>query len=466
MEVPVTQDACEINSVIGPPGSSCKHFAGRGPAGAADLNGVGLTVKKRGIRHVRANPQTGEEREIFAIGLACSESLTGPRLAKAMRPSFEAERLALEQLANDDFAGTLSVHTSAGVPPALPHFLQALEPHLPWPASDDWLASLQLEGGTAVFAGIDMLLQLQKVRGQIGRVKVAVAERSYHGPPATAPGAPAAPLFPKQYQVVYPAPTILRESDDELEAEFRLFLEECSSEVGVILFEPQWGSSNAAKPWPPILLQKFIDLSHDYGLLVLCDEIMCGLARHGHGCCFLSEAWNLNVDAVTFGKAMAAGVFPISGAILRCGAQELGQAGRGVMHMHTYAGSSQQALLTAIEVLKTLPELYKHIHDAAELIRQNLQRLESETQGFLRCQGQGLMWAGIFSGSEEERSKSLKELRKECITADVWPYFVPIGGFMVTPPLDVAHEDLQEGLTRLSKCLHHVATNRVAYAGC
>ena len=34
---------------------------------------------------------------------------------------------------------------------------------------------------------------------------------------------------------------------------------------------------------------------------------MCGLGRHGHGTCFLSAAWDLPVDALTFGKAVAGG---------------------------------------------------------------------------------------------------------------------------------------------------------------
>jgi 4-aminobutyrate aminotransferase-like enzyme len=53
---------------------------------------------------------------------------------------------------------------------------------------------------------------------------------------------------------------------------------------------------------------------------VISDEIMCGLGRHGKGTIFVSEALGLDVDAVTFGKAVAAGLYPLSGAVMRRGA--------------------------------------------------------------------------------------------------------------------------------------------------
>jgi hypothetical protein len=87
----------------------------------------------------------------------------------------------------DECARTLAVHTSCGVSPALPTFIEALRPHLPWPTSrtlatpaggaigddvkasdedhmDDWFVNLQLEGASAVHAAVDALLQLQQLK--------------------------------------------------------------------------------------------------------------------------------------------------------------------------------------------------------------------------------------------------------------------------------------------------------------
>eukprot|EP00928_Gymnodinium_smaydae_P022135 TRINITY_DN18688_c0_g2_i1.p1 TRINITY_DN18688_c0_g2~~TRINITY_DN18688_c0_g2_i1.p1 ORF type:complete len:472 (-),score=69.37 TRINITY_DN18688_c0_g2_i1:214-1566(-) len=436
------------------------HFAGRGPAGRTSGNLPGPTLRKRGLRHVRLDPNTGEEKETFVLGGACSEIFSGSRLAKVLAPGAEAERRALESLANDDFAETLSIHTSAGLPPALPDFLNALQPHLPWNDSDDWCCSLQLEGGSAVLAGVDMLVQLQRARGHTGRTKIAVAERSYHGPAATAPGAPSAPLFPKEFQLVYPAPTVLRETLDGLEQEFESFLKKHGEEIAVMLFEPQWGSSNVSKPWPRELLRRFIDSAHEHGILVLCDEIMCGLGRHGYGTMFVTKAWDLPADAVTFGKAVASGVYPLSGVIIRKGTQELQAAGKGVMHMHTYAGAGQLALLASIEVLNMLSSTFEHIAKMSKLLETSLRDLERETDGFVRCFGQGLMWGAMFAGTVEDRVEAMNELKSHCFSVGVWPYFVPIGGFQITPVLDVTEKDLKMGLERLAECVRRVKASR------
>ena len=59
----------------------------------------------------------------------------------------------------------------------------------------------------------------------------------------------------------------------------RPFGPRCSAQV--VLFEPQWGSSVASTPWPPQLLRAYVTEAKRRGLAVICDEVMCGLGRHG-----------------------------------------------------------------------------------------------------------------------------------------------------------------------------------------
>jgi adenosylmethionine-8-amino-7-oxononanoate aminotransferase len=216
-------------------------------------------------------------------------------------------------------AAPLSIHTSGGVPAALNTFINTLEPHLPWKdAKDlDWCLSLQLEGASAVWAGIDMLLQLQMMKGRANRKMVAVGKKSYHGPPSTSFGS-SCPLFPKHAQLTYPVPVAGEDYDEEnLLSKYEQFLNEYATCIGVLLIEPQWGSSQVALPWPEGLARKYVKMAQDRGILVLADEIMCGLGRHGKGSLFLSKAWGLDPDAVTFGKAIGAGVYPLSGAVIK-----------------------------------------------------------------------------------------------------------------------------------------------------
>ena len=133
---------------------------------------------------------------MLSVGLACSECFSGPRLATLLKAGFEYEQKVMEQLMAGEFANPLSTHTSAGVSPELDGFLSAMAPHLPWSEethegfkNDDWCCSLQLEGASAVWAAIDMLLQEQMLStGNKSRKKVAVGATSYHGPPSTSFG--------------------------------------------------------------------------------------------------------------------------------------------------------------------------------------------------------------------------------------------------------------------------------------
>lgn len=89
-----------------------------------------------------------------------------------------------------------------------------------------------------------------------------------------------APLFRvKHNQVTYPVPSpaILPAGYDAYIHTFKQWAAEQAATVACILIEPQWGSTACAFPWPPVLLKEVIDVSHQYGMLVIADEIMCGL---------------------------------------------------------------------------------------------------------------------------------------------------------------------------------------------
>jgi len=436
------------------------HLASRGPVGATDT--VGPILLKRGTRTERI--YAGRREETYVLGAACSEVFSGPRLAKVLRPAVELQNRSLERLALGEACEPLSIHTSAGLPAPLGAFVEAVEAHLPWAADcSGWFMNLQLEGTTAVWAGVEALMHLQQLAPDGARRNlVAVAEKSYHGPKTTGLGQPSQPRWPgaprTQGQLSYPlpSPTGTAEKDSqEFLRRFDAFLDEHAASIGVILFEPQWGSTYAARPWPKALLQEAIRRSHARGILVLCDEIMCGLGRHGQGTLFLSKAWGLEPDAVTFGKSVSAGPFPMSGAVVRRGGEALGAANSKVVQSHTYAGSSSLALLTAREVLDELPKWFEHAKRMGEVVKEVLGPC-SDGQ-FLQVNGLGLMWGGLFTASDEkQRSRCLALLREACSEEGVWPYFVPAGGFMLTPPMDIEEPELREGLQRLVRSLRRV----------
>uniref|UniRef100_A0A6U5G2Y6 Uncharacterized protein n=1 Tax=Grammatophora oceanica TaxID=210454 RepID=A0A6U5G2Y6_9STRA len=443
-------------------GSTHPHFAGRQPAGTSRP----MTVLKKGVRHIRHFD--GEEKEVMAIGLACSECFHGPRLAEVIRPGLVFEQQVFEKLLADDYAPPLAIHTSAGVSEALGMFIDALEPHLPWPDKNesDWCVSLQLEGASAVWAAVDMLLQVQILEtGNKHRKKVAVASTSYHGPPSTSFGSKA-PMWSKTYQVKYPSPVAGEPVDiPDFLQQFEKFLDENADDVGVMLIEPQWGSMQCALPWPKELLQEYVRMAQARGIKIVCDEIMCGLGRHGMGTMFIAEAWELPVDAITFGKAVAAGVYPLSGAIMKTGRDVLSGHGRSVMQSHTFAGAHARALITGAMVLNELPNWFEAIAEHGENLTKIFKVVEAKSQGMMVCHGQGLMWGGLFTkhgqnADEQYRAESVQCFKRKCDEVGILPYHTPVGGFMVSPVVDIDVETVYEFGEKLEEAVRLTVEER------
>ena len=323
-------------------------------AGSKDLAVVGrlpndspqraVTLSQNGIIHRWRWLDDGSEQDMLVLGAGASVAFSGARLAEVLEEGLLSQQEAVARLASGEPHAPLSLHTSAGGTTELEPFAEALRPHLPWPEArrtaagggDEWFVNLQTEGTSAVFAAVDICMQQAAQDdgchpdelGSAPRRKVAVGAYSYHGPGSTSFGA-ASPLGPKPQQLQYPVPAArdmlpnetLPEFHERILAKFEAFLLDHGDEIAVMLVEPQWGSSLAAQPWPVDLLREVIQLAQARSIYVVCDEIMCGLGRHGHGTLFLSdsEAWGLEPDAVTFGKAIGGSIFPLSGAVVRRG---------------------------------------------------------------------------------------------------------------------------------------------------
>ena len=87
--------------------------------------------------------------------------------------------------------------------------------------------------------------------------------------------------------------------------------------------------------------------------------------------------------------------------------------------------------------------------------------------------GMGLMWGALVNKDHEyiQSTGSIKSLmdcfKESCQGANVLPYFVPAGGFMVTPLFDVDSAVIVDIGTRLSRALDNtlqsIANSHVNY---
>lgn len=389
-------------------------------------NGDLRIVTNRSMLECQYGPDTA-----VVLGGGSSELVGGAWLGEVLQPAAALLHQQAQLLTQGRPAPPTVLHTSLGLSSSLPGFLRALAPHVPatWQRADEWGVLLQAEGSSAVAAAVHALQQRARAPG------VAVAACSYHGPPSAAYGSRQhGQASGKPAQLLYPAPAPNQRRQAEPHEAFMLRIEreqldwlDAHPEVGVLLIEPQWGSAACGQPWPQTMLQRFVARARELGILVCADEIMCGMGRHGQGHAFLVEAWQVEVDAIVWGKAAAAGSFPLAGALLRCWDRAAG------VHTHTYAhGAHPLALLTATQVLARLPSWHGAIAERARI-------MATELSG-TGATGQGLLW-GIPHAQPAN-------LLQACRQSGIQVYAIP-DGILLTPLINADPEQLRAALRRL-----------------
>ena len=165
-----------------------------------------------------------------------------------------------------------------------------------------------------------------------------------------------------------------------------------------------------------------------------------------------------------FGKAIATGAFQMSGAIMKQGRKLLHSKKCSVLQSHTYAGSSTRALMAATAVLE---EFVHHLPNVAMLgqeMHHIMSQIGQKSNGLFICHGQGLMWGGIITyegqcREDEYRNRVVQSFKKHCEDLCIIPYFVPVGGFMVSPVIDIDVGTVHEIGERLEEVVKRVVND-------
>ena len=95
------------------------------------------------------------------------------------------------------------------------------------------------------------------------------------------------------------------------------------------------------------------------------------------------------------------------------------------------------------------------------ILKKEFEGIEASLSSGATSEGDGENYTfSMTMGTASERGSLVAgaEFRRRCQANGVWPYFVPLGGFQVTPPLDVDEVDLREALARLATCVRETMT--------
>lgn len=208
-------------------------------------------------------------------------------------------------------------------------------------------------GSEATEAAIKLARQYHVERGEPQRRHIIARKQSYHGNTLGALAAGGnewrreqfAPLL-VDVSHISPCYEYVGRRDDETAYDYgQRMAQELEEEIlrlgtdKVIAFmaEPVVGATLGAVPATEGYFQRIREICDTYGVLLILDEVMCGMGRTGH--LFACEADGVAPDILCIAKGLGAGYQPIGAMLCSAAIYETIENGSGFFqHGHTYLG--------------------------------------------------------------------------------------------------------------------------------
>ncbi len=350
------------------------------------------------------------------------------------------------------------------------------------------MAISPMPDGKAIFANsgseaVDTMIKLawlyHRGQGKPDRRKIISRRRAYHG--STVLGATLSGLShirgafawsdesvifaatPHHYEYGSPGET---EDDfaDRLVQEIAALIEaEGVDTIAAMIVEPVMGAGGVIIP-PANYFPRLAALLREHGILLLCDEVICGFGRTGEwfGC----QTLGFRPDMMSVAKALSSGYQPIGATLLATGVAQVieAEASRlGVLgHGFTYAGHPVTSAV-ALETLRIYDEmdLLGRVKELAPGFRAHLQRLgDHPLVGHNR--GIGLIGAIELVADRSTRRRFATE---QAVGARLIELALERGLILrslgdtiaICPPLIITSDELDGLFARLSQALDELA---------
>lgn len=338
-------------------------------------------------------------------------------------------------------------------------------------------------GSEAMETALKLARQYCVERGQPERAVFIARRQSYHGNTlgALAVGGnewrrkPFAPLL---MEVARVSPCYeyrdraVDETRDAYTARLLAELEAKIIEVGpdkVIGFcaETVVGATGGAIPPTPGYLRGVRNLCDRYGILLILDEVMCGMGRTGTMYSF--EQDGVVPDIVAIAKGLGAGYQPI-GAVLARGAlvEQLRKGSGAFLHGHTYIGHPVAAAAAlAVQQVIERDQLLPQVRARGDTLRMLLREALGGHPHVGDIRGRGLLMGvelvqdrDLRTPFDPQRAVHAK-VKAEAMARGLMVY--PMGGtidgrhgdhVLLAPPFIASNTDLAEIVSRLADAIH------------
>jgi adenosylmethionine-8-amino-7-oxononanoate aminotransferase len=324
-------------------------------------------------------------------------------------------------------------------------------------------------GSEAVEAALQFALQYHRERGQAQRQEFLSLTRGYHGNTLgglslsgharrAVVGALAWPFatLPVPYRPPGAPPLPEPEFTAQLLAGARQEIERRADRLAGVVVEPVGGATLGATVPPDGYLAGLRALCDEHDVLLITDEVMCGLGRTGAP--LAAQHWGVTADIAAVGKGLGAGYTPIAAALVGPRGLAAIAGGSGLIHGgHTYAGNplSAATALAVLTVLQSDPVRASGRRAAARL-RPRLDELAARHEVIVDVRGKGLLLGLELQPSGPVPGLRALALRDAAMAAGLLVY-PATGGFLdavlVAPPLTSTDDEIDELVTRLDRAL-------------
>ncbi|HYH41243.1 MAG TPA: aspartate aminotransferase family protein [Burkholderiales bacterium] len=226
-------------------------------------------------------------------------------------------------------------------------------------------------GSESIEAALKMTRQYFVETGQPQRRNVIGRLQSYHGTTAGALSAGGnigrravfEPLLLGAMHHISPCFAYRGQGDDESASQYGLrvadeleakILELGPDTVAAFIAETVVGSTLGCVPPVPGYFKRIREICDKYGVLLILDEVMCGMGRTGYR--YACEAEGVAPDFIALAKALSAGYLPLGALLVGDKVHKAIEAGsNAVMHSHTFTGHPA-ACAAAVAVQKEVRE--------------------------------------------------------------------------------------------------------------
>ncbi|MFK7854812.1 MAG: aspartate aminotransferase family protein [Granulosicoccus sp.] len=340
-------------------------------------------------------------------------------------------------------------------------------------------------GSEAVESALKLARQYHVERGEPQRKHLIARRQSYHGNTlgALAVGGNAwrreqfAPLLVDVSHIA-PCYEYAERHQNETAIEYGLRVaQELETEilrlgpdsVMAFLAEPVVGATLGAVPPVEGYFKQVREICDRYGVLLILDEVMCGMGRTGY--LYACEAEAVNPDIVCIAKGLGAGYQPIGAMLCTSTIYDAVANGSGFFqHGHTYLGhpiAAAAALAVLTELLER--DLIASVHRRAEFLQTRLQSHFGQHPHIGDIRGRGFFWGLEFVSDRgtkvpfDSEMKVAAKVKKAAFEAGLACYQMPGtrdgkngDHILLAPPFIATDDELEHALTCLKSAVDAV----------